>query len=550
MSVAREVTPVTHISELTRRQKMGVLSGILLGILLASLDQTIVGTAMPRVIADLRGLDRYAWVFTVYMLTSTTSMPIWGKLSDIYGRKWFYIGSMALFVLGSMLSGAAQTMDQLILFRGLQGLGAGAMQPIAQAIIGDIFPPAERGKYQGLIGAVFGFASIIGPALGGYITDNWNWRWAFYINLPVGIAAMVGVYVTLPRLASTLKHSIDYLGSALLVIGIVPLLLAFTWAGSTFLWTSVEILGLLAFAVLVLVLFLLVERRAAEPIVPLTLFRNDIFSVSALASFLAGAGMFGAIVYIALYVQGVLGQSASVSGGVLTPTMLGVIVASVISGQLISRWERYRIIAVVGLSIASAGMFLLSQMDLRTSMTTVMVNMTIVGIGLGSTMALFIIVVQNAVDYSVMGAATSTLIFFRFIGATVGTAIFGSFLTSTFVNEFNQKLPQSVRQTIPPERLAQLNPEALLNAQAMQQMRAQFAQLGPTGESILAQILDAIRGALVVAIHDVFVGGTLMMVSATIACLFLREIPLRRSVRGGRVLPESETSHLMPDSPK
>ncbi len=545
----RKVT-LTHISELSRQQQMGVLGGVLLGILLAALDQTIVGTAMPRVIADLHGLERYSWVFTAYMLTSTTSMPIWGKLSDIYGRKWFYIGSMALFVFGSMLSGVAQTMDQLIIFRALQGLGAGAMMPIAQAIIGDIFTPAERGKYQGLTGAVFGLASVLGPTLGGYITDNLNWRWAFYINLPVGIVAIAVVYLTLPHIAATVRRVIDYLGSALLVIGIVPLLLAFTWAGSTYAWTSLEIIGLFVFAALMLSLFLRVERRATEPVVPLSLFRNDIFSVSALASFLAGAGMFGAILYIGLFVQGVLGQSATTSGGVLTPTMLGLIVASVISGQLMSRRGRYRIIAVVGLSIAALGMFLLAQMDVNTSMTTVIINMTIVGIGLGATMALFTIAVQNAVDYRVMGVATSTLNFFRSIGGTIGAAILGSFLTSTFTSEFSARLPQSVRQALPGERLAQLQPEALLSSQAMAQMRAQFAQLGPAGASLFNQILDTIRGALAVAIHDVFLAGTLVMVLAAVACIFLREIPLRRSVRGGMAAAASEAGVSVPlDAP-
>ncbi len=519
---------------LTRSQMMGALAGVLLGILLSALDQTIVGTALPKVIAQLQGLDRYAWVFTAYMLTSTATMPIWGKLSDIYGRKWLYMLGMAVFVLGSALSGASQSMNQLILFRAVQGLGAGAMLPISLSIIGDIFPPAERGKYQGITGAVFGIASIFGPALGGYITDSLNWRWVFYINLPVGIVALIVVYLTLPNFGLRTRHAVDYLGAALLVAGIVPLLLAFTWAGAEYPWLSVPILGLLAASIVLLAFFIWTERRAQEPILPLTLFRNDIFSVSSFTSFLIGIGMFGPLLFIPLFVQGVLGQSATTSGAVITPTMLSFVVASIISGQLMSRWGRYRIIAVVGLSVATVGIFLLSRMTAETSVLNVTINMVIMGLGLGSVMSPFTIIVQNAVEYRFMGVATSSITFFRSIGGTIGAAILGSFLSMTFASQLASAMPPAVKQAVPADRLADIHdPQALLDPQSMTMLRSLFAGAGAQADALLAQLLDAIRLALAVALHDVFLVATVIMAIAVVSAFFLREIPLRRSHRAG-----------------
>ena len=384
---------------LGRRRLFSILIGVILGMLLAALDQTIVGTALPHIVASLGGLDHYAWVVTAYLLASTVSIPIWGKLSDIYGRRTFFILGMVIFLVGSALAGTSQNMTQLIIYRGVQGLGAGAMMPIAMAIIGDLFPPAERGKWQGLIVAVFGLASIVGPTLGGWITDNWGWRWVFYVNMPVGIIAILTAGFVMPKLVTRRQHIIDYLGVVTLVAGTVPLLLAFSWAGTQYNWGSWQIISLFAFSIVMLIIFVLVEMRAVEPIISPQLFKNSIFTTSTIAMVLVSAGMFGAILYLPLFVQGVLGNSATDSGLVLTPLMLGFMFSSIVGGQLLSRTGRYKILAMIGFTIAAIGMFMLSRMTPDTSQGEVVRNMLVTGLGIGVMMSLFTIVVQNAFPY-------------------------------------------------------------------------------------------------------------------------------------------------------
>ena len=368
---------------LSRRRIAFVLGSVMLGMLLSALDQTVVGTAMPRVIADLNGLTHYAWVGTGYLLASAASMPIWGKLSDAFGRKRFFIIGMVIFVVGSALCGQSRSMAELIIFRALQGLGAGATMPIAQAIIGDIFPPAQRARWAGVLMSIFGFATIIGPLLGGYITDNIGWRWTFYVNLPVGVIAVAFAAVALPAHVRLRRHVIDYLGSALLVIAAVPLLLAFSWAGSTYAWGSALIIGLLVFSVLMWVFFVYMEKRVAEPVLNPALARNRIFAVSALASALQSAAMFGAIMFLPLFVQGVLGKTATNSGLVLMPLMLAAIVTSIGAGQLLARTGRYKVVVILGFVAVVAGAYLLSRMGVDTSQTTVVRNMIVMGLGSG-----------------------------------------------------------------------------------------------------------------------------------------------------------------------
>ena len=530
-AVAASTQEPQALSEtLSRGRLIAILTGVILGMLLAALDQTIVGTALPRIVTDLGGFNHYAWVVTAYLLASTVSIPIYGKLSDIYGRRTFFILGMVIFLAGSALAGTSQNMTQLIIYRAIQGLGAGGMMPIAMAIIGDIFPPAERGKWQGLIVAVFGLASIIGPTLGGWITDNWGWRWVFYVNMPVGIIAILTAGLVLPKFVNKRKHIIDYLGAVTLVAGTVPLLLAFSWAGTQYGWGSWQITGLFAFSAVMLAIFVLIEMRAAEPIISPKLFKNSIFLVSVIAMFLVSAGMFGAIVFLPLFVQGVLGDSATNSGLVLTPLMIGFMVSSIVGGQLLSRTGRYKILAIGGFIVAAVGMFLLSRMSATTVEGVVVRNMFITGLGIGVMMSLFTIVVQNAFPYRQLGEVTASLTFFRSIGSTIGVAVMGTILINGFQSAFQSNLPQTLKRLVSPGRLAQLqNPQILLAPGALAKIQHGFAAFGTQGMMLYNQLINTIRLSLSTAITNVFFLGCIIMLLGLFSVLFLREIPLRKS---------------------
>jgi EmrB/QacA subfamily drug resistance transporter len=519
--------------QIDRRRQFITLGAVMLGMWLGSLDQTIVGTALPKIVGELNGLDRYSWVITGYLVASTAMVPIFGKISDIFGRKWLYLLGIAVFLAGSMLSGLAQTMNQLIIFRTFQGLGAGAMMPIAQAIVGDIFPPAERGKYQGLLGSVFGLAVIVGPTLGGYITDNWSWRWVFYVNVPFGALALLAVFLVFPsHTALHRRHTIDWLGSAALIGSVVPLLLAISLGSTqpdnrtTFAWDSVQILGLFAVAIAVGIAFLAIEWRAPEPTLPLDLFRNQVFTASAVITFLTMAGMYGAILYIPLFVQDVLGQSATDSGVILEPMMVGVIVVSIVSGQILSRTGRYRILAIVGTAVVALGMALLSTMTVHTGNSLLVRDMVVLGLGLGTSMALFTIIVQNAFPVERLGVVTASLQFFRSIGGAVGAALLGSLMT----NRFTEGVQSGLRSLPAPVQahagsLTQ-NAQALMNATNAEIAQA-LAPYGAAGAAIAAQ-LETIRAtAIANGIDEVFLIGAALAAVATVAAFFLQEIPLR-----------------------
>ncbi len=516
-------------AQVSRERLILILISTMLGMLLFSVDQTVVGTAMPRIIADLHGLKEYAWVTTSYLLASTVGVPLYGKLSDIYGRKPFYLLGMAVFVLGSALSGTSHTMTQLIIYRGIQGLGGGALMPIAIAIIGDIFPPAERGRWQGLMMAVFGFSSILGPWAGGAITDHWSWRWVFYVNLPIGIVAFLFCLTALPSVYRQSKHSIDYWGTALLVIAAVPMLLGFSWAGNQYAWKNWHVLGAFALSFAAWIGFIIRELKAREPIIEPRLFKNSIFSVSVLASFMVSFGMFGAIMFIPLFTQAVVGDSAANSGVVLTPMMLGFMVSSVIGGQLMSRTGRYKVLAIVSMVIAVVGMFLLSQMHADAKNPLVIRNMVITGLGMGTMMSLFTIVVQNAFPFKMMGAVTATLQFFRSIGSTVGMAVFGSLLTARFMHELPKKIPAQVTKALPAHALSGIaNPSVLMNPGAAAAMKKGFAKFGTHGVQLADAVMHAVRVSLSLATDRIFFLGAILLAVALLTLFLLKEIALKK----------------------
>jgi EmrB/QacA subfamily drug resistance transporter len=544
--------------------KWMILTGVILAMLLSSLDQTIVSTAMPTIVQELKGLEHISWVFTAYMLGSTVTVPIYGKLSDLFGRRNLYLIGIGIFLGGSVLCGLSQNMTELILFRAIQGIGGGAMMVNSFAIIGDVFPPAERGKYQGMIGGVFGLSSIAGPLLGGWITDNTSWRWVFYVNIPLGIIAILVLAAALPKIAAHQEdRRIDWLGGFFIVAALVPLLLSLVWGGSVYEWSSWPIITSIAISFISIFLFIRTEQRARNPILSLELFRNRVFLVSVVVLFLTSMGMFGAIMYVPIFSQGVIGGSATHAGLILTPMMLSLVVASSVSGQIISRTGKYKVLAVIGTAIIVGALFYFSTIDEHTSNTQLIMRMILLGLGLGSTMPIFTLAVQSAFGKERLGEVTAGTQLFRSIGGTVGTAVLGGIMNSRLGKgvarmqdePFVARLQQFNAGTKPVHLDASLV-QGVLNQDNQQHMRAMLQQVPePSRPLVTDQFNHFIASSKVVfsdAIQGVYLIAACLMLIALIVVFFLPEIPLRKSNQPvaqetGRLL-EDELGHADEDS--
>ena len=533
---------------LSPRAKLEILGAVLLGLLLGALDQTIVGVALPTIVTDLGGQSLYVWTVTIYLLTSTVTVPFYGKLSDLYGRKPLLMIGIGIFLLGSALSGLSQDIYQLILFRGLQGLGAGALFPISLAVIGDLYSPAERGKYQGLFGAVFGLSSIVGPLAGGWLTQHLSWHWIFYINLPVGLIALFVIWRLLPNIRRAgSARNLDYLGGAVFTVAISTLLVGLT-NKQTSDWTDPWVGGLIAFGAALFVVFLLIESRAKEPIVPLDLWKSRTYASSISSTFLISFGFFGAIIFLPQWFQFVKGVSPTDSGLQSLALLAGLIVSSIGAGQIVARTGKYKALILAGLAVMAVGLFLMSGLRANTDLPVLWFWMFITGLGIGPTLSVFTIVVQNAVPFSKLGVATSNLTFFRQIGGSIGLALLGT----AFGQRLTEELPgQLVSAGVPPQVVSQFggaggNAESFivvgkdLGASILASVPAQFRSVV---EPIIPNIVAGIHQAYSIAVASIFQIGMVTTIAALLVAFLMKELPLRKSTGPGQsAVPETKAT--------
>lgn len=508
-----------------------ILAALMASLLLSALDSTIVGTAMKTIINELQGMEYYAWPFTIYMLCSTVIIPISGGIADIFGRKPIFLIGIATFVVGSILCGMSQDMIQLILFRGIQGLGSGILVTSIFTIVADLFPPDTRGKYMGIVTSVFGLSSIIGPLLGGLITDYLNWRWIFYINVPVGIIAVLLVIFFMPNFKTEgERKKVDYPGTLFIILALVPMLLAFSLAGTDFSWGSVQIIGLLVFSAAMLVIFVIVESRSDNPMIPMTFFKERSIWITLIVAFLSNAIMYAAIIYIPYFIQGVLGSSATTSGAVTIPMTIGLMITSNIVGVFTADKSRtFRLLTMIAFVAAGVGSALLSTMNAGTSNMMIIVYMVILGAGIGPTMPIANINVQNAAPIEQLSSATGTVQFFRTIGSTIGSAIFGTVMTTSIGSGFQSldlaNVPAGIQESLK-------NPQVITNAEAVGQLISQTPQ---ENLSFVTEAVNQAKGVLSSGIRNVFVFCIFLAVAGIITSIFFKGAPMRIIHKGEKL---------------
>jgi len=524
------VTPDAN-GYLSHRQILVVMGGLMVGMFLSALDQSIVATALPRITSDLGGLDKLSWVVTAYLLTATASTPLWGKISDLYGRRLLFQIAIVTFLIGSLLAGFSRNIEELIAFRAIQGLGGGGLMALAMATIGDVVPPRERGRYQGYFAAVFGTSSVLGPVLGGWFAGGPGWEWIFFINIPIGVAALVITSAALKMPHVRRDHSIDYLGAAVVVGSVTSILLYTAWAGPDLGWGSATALTLLAGGLMLAVVFVLVELRATEPIIPMRLFRNSIFSIANAFGFLIGIAMFGSMIFIPVYLQVVDGMSPTRSGLAMVPMVVGIFTTSITAGHLMTRNGRYKIFPILGSATVVAALVMLSTLDASSPYWFTGLSMYVMGAGLGLTMQVLITVVQNSVDRSDMGVATSSVAFFRQMGGAFGTALFGAILSSRLAVHMTEGL-----QDLPPGAAPQLgNTETLTSdVQAI--------------NALPEPLHGLVTGAFSASLSEMFLTAVPLVVVALVVAFFIKEVPL--ATRQTPTAPSgSETSPVAASSP-
>lgn len=522
----KAIKPLTQEERSKHRVRKFIMLGLGLGMLVASLDQTVVGTSLPQIVGDLGGWNLFAWLFTAYMLAEVLAIPVAGKMSDRYGRKPVFLVGMGLFLAGSILAGMSNSMEMLIACRFIQGLGGGAIMPVAMATVADLYAPTERGKIQGVLGGIFAVSSVIGPFLGGFIVDNLDWRWVFYVNLPVGILALAVTSMKFPNQVSDTSKRIDYIGMVTLASCLTPALLVMTWGGSTYAWDSIEVIGMIALSVISLIAFVLIERKAEDPILPLHLFREPIFTLGSMGQLIISMGLFGVIAFLPMFLQAVIGMSATDSGETLIPLMIGVMITVLASGFLLKR-TGYKVWLLIGPPLSAFGLLMLSTLHAGSSVSDAVVYLIITGMGLGATMSNYMVAAQNVMSKKEMGVVTSSMTLFRSIGGTVGVTVLGAIVNNRMAEEFSRNLPADTSPAINALDVNTLG-QLLLNSKLAEAYQASNA------------VLDAIRLSLSNSITFMFVIGAVIVMFALVMSAFIRSVPLKSEAEyHEEVVPEN-----------